>query len=85
MSCHRWPRPPARRRDGRDGRDERGQGARPGGKAYLEGGRLDQHEHPAEGVVGRNAIGQGEKLAQPRDHRTDGNHQDIHQPVLDLA
>ncbi len=84
------------------GHNGRVQDAHPAGKAHLKDVWVNQHEHPAEGVMGRNAIGQGEKLTPPRelaatlqgnvlpvlgtgDHRTGGNHQNIHLPVLTLA
>lgn len=39
---------------------------RPGREAGLEGVRVDQHKDAPEGVVGRDAVGQGEKGLQPR-------------------
>ncbi len=43
-------------------RNGRGQDAHPAGKAHLKDVRVNQHEHPVEGVMGRNTIEQGEKL-----------------------
>lgn len=49
------------------GHNGRVQDAHPAGKAHLKDVWVNQHEHPAEGVMGRNAIGQGEKLTPPRE------------------
>lgn len=41
-------------------------GGHPGQKAALKLGRVQRREHPTEGVVRRNAVGQRQERAQPR-------------------
>src|SRR5215210_7437572 len=46
-------------------RDPTGPGLHPAGEAHLERVRVDQHEHPPEGVVGGDAIRQSQDGLQP--------------------
>ena len=40
--------------------------AGPGREAGLERVRVDEHEHPPEGIVRRDAVGQGKEGLEPR-------------------
>src|SRR5215210_4814447 len=46
-------------------RDPTGPGLHPAGEAHLERVRVDQHEHPPEGVVGGDAVRQSQEGRQP--------------------
>src|SRR3712207_7258491 len=42
-----------------------GEGLHPAEEGRFEGGRVEGGKHPAEGVVGGDAVGEGEEGAQP--------------------